>query len=197
MSIRHTFIHAITATCLASTAFCETTPDTLAPTGPDSIAPFVDTFIECGKAHEARELLDRLEKEYLPEALYLKGVALLNGLYNDGVRNPREASIYFGKAAVQKFPPAISALADSYLDGDGTQKDEKEAFSLYKQAADLGDGSAQFNVAILYRDGIGTKKSPKMALKYMRLAAKHPDLLHIREDAEEIIIEIIEEKKHK
>ncbi|MDP3371327.1 MAG: tetratricopeptide repeat protein [Candidatus Paracaedibacteraceae bacterium] len=191
MLIRYTFIQVLTAMCLTSIVFCETSSQE------DSISSFIDTYIESGNTHKARKFLDLLEKKYLPEALFLKGVALLSGLYNNGTRNPREATIYFGKAAALKYPPAIAALADSYLDGDGAKKDEKVAFLLYKQAADLNDGAAQFNVAILYRDGIGTKKSLKMALKYMRLAAKHQDLIHLREDAEEIINEIIEEKKHK
>lgn len=193
MSIRHALLCALTTTFVSTTAFSEAvSTDTI-----DSIAPFVEAFIEGGKVHEACELLDRLEHQYLPEALFLKGIAYLTGVYDKGVRNPRQASVYFAKAAALKYSPAIAALADSYLDGDGTEKNEEEAFRLYKKAADVGEGSAQFNVAILYRDGIGTKKSPHLALTYMRKAAKNKDLVEIREEAEEIISEIIDEIKHK
>ncbi|MES2252995.1 MAG: tetratricopeptide repeat protein [Pseudomonadota bacterium] len=187
MSIRQTFLHTAVYLCLASTAFSKSQLDA------SHITSFVESQFANGKPEEACKFLDHLEKEYVPEALYLKGVLILNGVYNGGVRNPREASIYFAKAAALKYAPAIAALGDSYLDGDGTEKNEKEAFRLYKQAADLGNGAAQFNVAILYRDGIGTKQSQKMALKYMRMAAKNKELVEIHEDAHVIINEILDE----
>jgi len=189
MSIRQTFLHTAAYICIASAAFSESQSES------SHITSFVESQFASGKPEEACKFLDNLEKEYIPEALYLKGVLILNGVYDGGVRNPRQASIYFAKAAALKYAPAIAALGDSYLDGDGTEKNEKEAFLLYKQAADLGNGAAQFNVAILYRDGIGTKKSQKMALKYMRMAARNKSLVEIHEDATVIINEIINEMK--
>lgn len=192
MIIRKRLTYVIASLLLASTAFADSHSS---PDFPRSshITSFVESQFANGKPEEACKFLDHLEKEHIPEALYLKGVLILNGVYDKGVRNPREASLYFAKAAALKYPPAIAALADSYLDGDGTEKNPKEAFRLYKQSADLGNGSAQFNVAILYRDGIGTKQSPKMALKYMRMAAKNKELIEIHEDANIIINEILDE----
>lgn len=176
---------------LANTAFSNSSISHTSNTS--HITTFVESQFANGKPEEACKFLDQLEKEYIPEALYLKGVLILNGVYDKGTRNPRDASIYFAKAAALKYPAAITALADSYLDGDGTEKNETEAFRLYKQAADMGSGSAQFNVAILYRDGVGTKKSPKRALKYMRMAANNKELEDIHEDAHIIIEEILDE----
>jgi TPR repeat protein len=176
---------------LATTAFSDNSADNTHHTS--HITSFVESQFANGKPEEACKFLDQLEKEYVPEALYLKGVLILNGVYDKGTRNPRDASIYFAKAAALKYPAAITALADSYLDGDGTEKNEAEAFRLYKQAADMGSGSAQFNVAILYRDGVGTEKSPKRALKYMRMAANNKELEDIHEDAHIIIEEILDE----
>lgn len=178
---------------LASTAFSDNN-STHSSGDTSHITAFVESQFANGKPEEACKFLDNLEKDHIAEALYMKGVLILNGVYDNGTRNPRDASIYFAKAAALKYPAAISALADSYLDGDGTEKDEHEAFRLYKQAADLGSGSAQFNVAILYRDGTGVKKSTKMALKYMRMAAKNKELEDIHEDAHMIINEILEEQ---
>jgi TPR repeat protein len=177
---------------LASTTFANNGKHPASDTS--HITAFVESQFANGKPEEACKFLDNLEKDYVAEALYMKGVLILNGVYDNGTRNPRDASIYFAKAAALKYPAAISALADSYLDGDGTEKDEHQAFRLYKQAADLGSGSAQFNVAILYRDGTGTKKSTKMALKYMRMAAKNIELEDIHEDAHMIINEILDEQ---
>ena len=188
MTIRYKIINSIACLFLATTAFSDSETNKTS-----HITSFVESQLSNGKPEEACKFLDQLEKEYVPEALYLKGVLILNGVYNKGIRNPREASVYFAKAAALQYLPAIAALADSYLDGDGTEKDEKQAFILYKQAADLGDGSAQFNVAILYRDGIGTKKSTKMALKYMRMAANNRELEEIHDDAHVIIEEILDE----
>ena len=187
MSIRQKLLHTTAYLFLASTAF------SASDTTPGHITTFVESQFASGNPEIACQFLDALEKKYVPEALYMKGVLYLNGIYDKGIRNPRDASIYFAKAAALQYAPAIAALADSYLDGDGTEKNEKEAFKLYKQAADLGNGSAQFNVAILYRDGIGTKKSPKQALKYMRMAAKNSELEEIHEDAHVIIVEILDE----
>ncbi len=150
-----------------------------------------------GKQDEAKAFLDEMEKEYVLEALYMKGVLYINGCYNNGIRNPREASIYFSKAAALNYPPALAALADSFLDGDGTQKDEKEAFRLYKKAADLGNGGGQFNVAILYRDGTGTKRSALKALHYLDLAAENESLGALREDARKLHDEILASWKSK
>jgi TPR repeat protein len=192
MTIHKKLTYVAAYLLLASTSFSNTSISHAGNTS--HITSFVESQFANGKPEEACKFLDHLENEYIPEALYLKGILILNGLYNKGVRNPREASIFFSKAAALKYPPAIAALADSYLDGDGTEQNEAEAFHLYKQAADLGDGSAQFNVAILYRDGVGTKKSSKMAIKYMRMAAKNKELEDIHEDAHIIINEILEEQ---
>ncbi len=192
MIIQKRLTYAAAYLLLASTAFSDNSTSNTHHTS--HITSFVESQFANGKPEEACKFLDHLEKEYVPEALYLKGVLVLNGVYDNGIRNPRDASIYFAKAAALKHPAAIAALADSYLDGDGTEKNEEEAFRLYKQAADLGSGSAQFNLAILYRDGIGTEKSPNMALKYMRMAAKNKELEDINEDAHVIINEILEEE---
>ena len=189
MTIYKKSIHVVACFLLANTSFA----DNNVPNA-SHITTFVESQFANGKPEEACKFLDNLEKDHVAEALYLKGILYLNGVYNSGVRNPREASLYFAKAAALKYPAAITALADSYLDGDGTEKDEKEAFLLYKQAADMGSGSAQFNVAILYRDGVGTEKSPEMALKYMRMAANNKELEEIHEDAHVIINEILEER---
>jgi TPR repeat protein len=139
-------------------------------------------------------LLEGYVKQYIPAALYVKGVLILNGCYDNGKRNPREATIYFAKAAALNYVPAISALADSFLSGDGADESPKEAFHFYKIAADKNYGIAQFNLAVLYRDGIGVKQSYKQARKYFKLASKNPGLGDLCDDALKLHNEIKDNK---
>jgi TPR repeat protein len=148
-----------------------------------SVLDFVQESFVQGKAADALYALDEMIDQNIPEALYVKGILLLNGCFMDEPRNAREATIYFSKAAAQNYVPAITALADSYLNGDGSQKNQKEAARLYKMAADKGDGPAQFNLGVLYRDGMGVKRSKKLALKYLKLASKNDALGELKESA--------------
>ena len=54
-------------------------------------------------------------------------------------------------------PGAQFYLATRYY-GKDVAKDEKQAFTLFKAAADQGLSAAQFNVGRMYADGIGTQK---------------------------------------
>jgi TPR repeat protein len=159
-----------------------------------SIVEFVQDEIEKGNIANMLAFLDALEDQYIPEALYTKGILTLNGYYSNGIRNPREATSYFSKAAAKGYVPAYTALADSFLSGDGAVKNEKGAFALYKQAADLGDGVAQFNVAILYRDGIGVEKSIKKSLFYSKKASQNKTLKELQENARIIHKNLLKQK---
>ena len=57
-------------------------------------------------------------------------------------------------------------LATRYQYGKDVAKDEKQAFALFKAAADQGISAAQLNVGRMYADGIGTKKDEVLARKY-------------------------------
>lgn len=56
------------------------------------------------------------------------------------------------------------------------RKIRKQAFALFKAAADQGLSSAQLNVGrMLYADGIGTHKDETLARKYFEKAASNGD----------------------
>ncbi|MGE8557702.1 MAG: sel1 repeat family protein [Acinetobacter sp.] len=74
-----------------------------------------------------------------------------------------------GQAAAQFY------LATKYQQGKDIQKDEQQAFSWYKAAADQGLTAAQLNVGRMLADGIGTKKDETLARKYFEKAASHGD----------------------
>lgn len=187
MTFCNNFVFHVTLALLLQTmiAYTQTSPQS------HPVLDFVQAGFDDSNKEVIIRVLNKLELENLPEALYVKGILYLNGCFNEGKRNAREATIYFSKSAAQGYVPAISALADSYLDGDGAIENQEYAFKLYKQAADKGHGSAQFNLAVLYRDGVGVKKSIKKARFYFKLALKNPMI----EDLHDEIIRLIDDLK--
>ncbi|MBQ7501887.1 sel1 repeat family protein [bacterium] len=66
-------------------------------------------------------------------------------------------------------------LADSYYDGNGTEKDFAKAAYWYKQAAEQGEAYAQFMTGLCYFRGEGFSQSYDEAIKWYRLAAEQGD----------------------
>ncbi len=60
---------------------------------------------------------------------------------------------YLAAASAGEDEEAISLLADCYLNGLGTEKDEEKAFSYYQLAASKGSGAAQCKIGIFYEGG--------------------------------------------
>jgi TPR repeat protein len=79
------------------------------------------------------------------------------------------------KAAKAGQAGAQFYLATKYQYGKDVTKDEKQAFALYKAAADQGLSSAQLNVGRMLADGIGTKKDESLARQYLEKAASRGD----------------------
>lgn len=74
-----------------------------------------------------------------------------------------------GQAAAQFY------LATHYQQGNGVQKDAKQAFTLFKSAADQGITAAQLNVGRMLMEGTGTSKNETLARSYFEKAASHGD----------------------
>jgi TPR repeat protein len=55
------------------------------------------------------------------------------------------------------------------------------AFKEFKAAAEKGDARAQYSLAVMYNDGIGTKKDPDEAMLWFRKSAAqgHPLAIEI------------------
>lgn len=109
----------------------------------------------------------------------------LGKLYADGAPNlkpdPQKAFEYYKKAIplfvkslekeTPKLPEKLAAnfrltLGNMYLEGKGTPKNEKEAFSWYMKGALQGDQLAQQQVALCYMNGTGTPKDPAESRKW-------------------------------
>ena len=81
---------------------------------------------------------------------------------------------------LQRYAKSGQAAAQFYLGmhyqyGKGVAKDEKQAFTWYKAAADQGITAAQLNVGRMYADGIGISKNENQARQYFEKAASHGD----------------------
>lgn len=56
--------------------------------------------------------------------------------------------------------------------GNNTRTEQEETFELYKKAAKQGDAKAQYNLGLLYYDGIGTAQNFKKAFEWFKKAAE-------------------------
>jgi len=95
-----------------------------------------------------------------------------------------QAIFYFQKAIAKgNLVFSILNLAFIYLLGDtGVEMDEAKAAVLFKQAADSGNDSGQFNLGVLYLEGRGVEQSDRMAATLFSLAAmqgKHGSELNL------------------
>ncbi len=73
------------------------------------------------------------------------------------------------KAAGTSFPPAISHLAEIYY----SEGDYSKCYSLYQQAADMGEPHAMYVLSAVYKFGLdGFEKDLKLAQEYEECARK-------------------------
>jgi TPR repeat protein len=87
-----------------------------------------------------------------------------------------EALEMLNSAAAQKNVDAILYLSILYLDGKRVAKDEKRAFELDKQAAELGSGAGMGNLGFLYGKGEGVAKDVTESVKWLEKGAAKGNL---------------------
>lgn len=63
-------------------------------------------------------------------------------------------------------------LAELYKNGDVVELDKEESVNWYRKAAELGNASAQFGLAVCYFEGIGTIEDKEEAAKWMLKSAE-------------------------
>lgn len=93
------------------------------------------------------------------------------------------ANKLFVIAGEQNYPPAIKALADSYMAGDGVSKNVNKALLLYVRAAELRYGPAQFSAGVLLQNGDAGFVNLLMSFYYLCLASINIDLGDLQKDA--------------
>lgn len=84
--------------------------------------------------------------------------------YNNSLR-------IFAELAQYNFPPAYRYLAMQYKHGLGMGKNERLAAEYMEKAAVLGDSVAQYEYAVMLRDGYATAKDDKQYLHWISEAA--------------------------
>lgn len=131
-------------------------------------------LIEDAKAHiaksefaEAIKLLNTLDTKGNKEAAFL-----LANIYYKGIGTGisyKKAIAYLERAGT---PEALNMLARMYVDGNGCTKDYAKAIRLWEKAADMGSYTAEYQLAMIYMNGIlGVKADMKRAVAYIKSAA--------------------------
>lgn len=99
-------------------------------------------------------------------AQWLAGAALYYGI---GVpRSRADGMAWFQRAANAGHLRGMTARAAAHLD----DREYGAAMTLYRRAADQGDGMAQAFVGYLYREGLGVAPNPAEALRWIRRSAE-------------------------
>ena len=106
----------------------------------------------------------------LPAAQYAAGTMLVDG--RGVVRNYEEGLDLLRQACSQSFMPALHYLGHLLSSEDAQSR---EAFELYKAAANLGLPAAARAIAAAYEEGLSATKSEKDALHWYEYAASRGD----------------------
>lgn len=88
-----------------------------------------------------------------------------------GKKDLRQSFAYTSALTDSNNPGAIFDLASKFADGTGCIKNERKAFELYQQAAELGSHEAAMMLSMVFSNGLlGQKPDPQKAAHYLRLS---------------------------
>ena len=76
------------------------------------------------------------------------------------------------KGVKTKYPLAMVCLADELMSGKNIEPNHERAFSLYHEAAELGESNSMWNVSLCYKAGIGTKPNVSRSRHWAMKAAR-------------------------
>jgi TPR repeat protein len=161
---------------------------------PDKVKPVLtarEAFLNGAQSLRAGEKEKGLSSlQYAAEHGHALAQWKLGRMYSvgDGVpRNDRRAFDYFSRIAdshaedsplmpqARFVSNAFVQLGNYYLKGipnSAVKADPDRAFEMYRYAATyFGDADAQYSLARLYLDGIGTPREPRQAVRWLALAA--------------------------
>ncbi|RLN97825.1 hypothetical protein BBJ28_00004956 [Nothophytophthora sp. Chile5] len=98
-----------------------------------------------------------------------------NMIYSNAAGDDVEVkkALHVWKIAIEKT--TIRKCLAAEIKGEGTRKNEKKAFELYKHCAESGIPPAYMNVANMYTSGTGTDKNEAEALRWLIKAAEAGD----------------------
>ena len=108
---------------------------------------------------------------YKLSSVYISGVR--DGGATGAAKDPAKGISYLEKAANAGMAVAANDLGAIYLSGLlGQKKDEKKALAMFIRAADLGNLEAVKNIAVMHKDGVGTKADPVAAYTWYLIARR-------------------------
>jgi hypothetical protein len=88
-----------------------------------------------------------------------------------GKKDLRRSFAHTSELAESKDPGAIFDLASKFADGIGCIKNERKAFELYQQAAELGSHEAAMMLSMVFSNGLlGQRPDPQKADHYLKLS---------------------------
>ena len=92
------------------------------------------------------------------------------------LNNPQRRIAWLERAADRGEGRCMNTLGVLYAEGkEGLPVDERKAFSYYLKAAEAGNTDGMYNVAMKYKDGIGTQQDGAKAFHYFQMGAEKGD----------------------
>ncbi len=120
------------------------------------------------RVDEAVRLYEGISTEKKDGASYYD----LGRMYSREVSEEKAFECYM-KAAKLGHTPAYYAVAASYLNGEGVERDFDKAFEWFWKAADSGDTSAKLKLAECYKRGVGCERDYAAAMAlYQQVAGE-------------------------
>ena len=120
--------------------------------------------------------LEKAAEQDDAEAMRELGMTYYNEPDADYLKTDYKKAVFWLKKASDKGDgEAKLYLAKCYKHGDGTEKNPKKRFSLYKEAAECDFEEAMGEVGICYLNGIGTDEDEDEAFHWFKEGAEHQD----------------------
>ena len=129
--------------------------------------------IDCPISYRfAYDYYQRVSQDEQRYACALQKIGYLLQTGSEGlIKDQQKALDYFKKAATANCHHAYNSLGDAYRYGHGVTIDFEQAFSYYTKAAESQDDcEGQYNLAMLYLEGVGTQVNHLLALQWLTKA---------------------------
>jgi len=78
---------------------------------------------------------------------------------------------WLNSSALQSHPQALLTLGKIYQSGNLLEKDDTKAFEAFAKAAELENADAQFQLSLMYQNGLGTQRDLSLAARWLSRAA--------------------------
>lgn len=117
----------------------------------------IENLFSKSNLEEGLELLKRAVNFGYSKAQYYYAKLLIDGIYVP--KSYQKAITFLQKASLQNDVKAATLLGKLYIKGEGCEKNPILASDLFLTAANHGDTEAQYELALLFKDGIGVPVS--------------------------------------